>query len=281
MVVNRFAGPLKDLQKDVDAGKIINPGISIKAGEIFGLQRDNPLDYNLFDGSKWLSGFSNPASYLTGDTFKPYTADYLDYFTPELRNIYESNMQRTTAPRIGKIDYDTMGGAAGNWFVKDHFGYGCNPVSEYENAQRLFFNSTDLTKLTSSWCHIAIAPHEVDTSAWIFSTGWWKDSKGDPHQFLIDISSGQPAPHQITAASGTVVYRLTQISMMEPAGSPVRVDGGTAPYAIGYTLYKPSTQQTVGYLAIQVRADGTLAIDVSTSATIINGLSANPRVYWR
>jgi hypothetical protein len=128
---------------------------------------------------------------------------------------------------------------------------------------------------------MAIAPHEVDTAAWIFSTGWWSDSKGDPKQLLINVASGQPAPNQITPASGTVIYKLTQISMIEPAGSPERVDGGTAPFAVGYSLNKSSGQQTMGYIAVQLRTDGTVAIDVTTSANLPTGLSANPRVYWR
>lgn len=231
-----------------------------KAGEVFGLQRDNPLDYNIFDGSKRLTGFANPAAYLTGDTFKPYTADYLDYFSAELRPYYEDTLQRTTAPRVGKIDYDSMGGAAGNWFVKDHFGFGCNSISAYENAT---------------------APHEVDTSAWIFSTGWWKDEKGDPKQFVIDVDSAKLTPDQITEKSGTVFYRLTFIAFSEPTGSPERPDGGTAPYAIGYQLFKPSTQQVAGYLAVQIRADGTMAIDVFADSAPPTGMTANPRVYSR
>lgn len=182
---------------------------------------------------------------------------------------------------MGKIDYDTMGGADGNWFVKDHFGYRCNPTSVYQNATSMIFNTVDSTKQTYVWCHLAIAPHEVDTSAWIFSTGWWKDSKGDPKQFLIDVESGKIAPNAITEKSGVVIYRLTFIVTSESAGSPARPDGGTAPYAIGYCSFKPSTQQTAGYLAIQIRTDGTMAIDVSTDTTPITGLTANPRIYSR
>lgn len=281
MVLNRFAGTIAEYQKRVDAGEVINPGISIKAGEIFGQQRDNPLDFNVFDGSKWLTGFANPASYLTGDTFKPYTSDYLDYFTDELRPYYENSLQKTTTPRIGKIDYDARGGAAGNWFIKDHFGYGCNPVAEYESATKLFYNSTDSSKLTYAWCHLAIAPHEVDNSAWIFSVGWWKDSKGDPKQLVINVEGNQPAPDKISVESGTVIYRLTQFSVIEPSGSPQRPDGGTAPFAIGYTVARGANMPTVGYVALQLKADGTLAIDVSTDATKPSGLSLSPRLYWR
>jgi hypothetical protein len=46
----------------------------------------------------------------------------------------------------------------------------------------------------------------------IFSIGWWRDEKGDPMQWHMEITDGKPLPSALTAANGTVVYRLRQVS---------------------------------------------------------------------
>mgnify|MGYP003334620061 CR=1 FL=1 len=278
MVLNKFSGGIASYQAQVDAGQVLSLKIPIKAGEVFGLQRDNPLDFNVWDGSKWLDGFVSPASYLTGDTWKPYTADYLPFFAPDIRSALEAQLQRTTAPRVGKIDYDTMGGAAGNWYLDGYFGYSCVANSVYQNATSVFFGDPDKSKTMYAWCHLAVAPHQVDPSAWIFSVGWWKDASGDPMQAIISTSSGQVTPDKLTSNSGVVVYKLMQISLNEPAGSPARVDGSGAPYAVGY---KVSAGAQIGSVAIQIRSDGALAISISTDGTTLSGLSSNPRIYTR
>ena len=278
MVLNKFAGSLAKYQAQVDAGQVLDPKLSIKAGEVFGQQRDNPLDFNVWDGSKWLEGFVSPASYLTGDTWKPYTVDYLPFFAPEIRSALEAQLQRTSSPRVGKIDYDTMGGVAGNWYLDGYFGYGCVSNSVYQNATAVFYGDPDKSKTIYAWCHLAIAPHQVDPNAWIFSTGWWKDSSGDPMQALISIGSNQVAPDKLTVSNGVVIYKLMQVSINEPAGSSARADGSGAPYAVGY---KVSAGGQLGSVAMQMRNDGTLTISISTDGATLSGLGSNPRIYTR
>jgi hypothetical protein len=108
--------------------------------------------------------------------------------------------------------------------------------------------------------------------------GWWKDASGDPMQAIISTSSGQVTPDKLTSASGVVVYKLMQISLNEPAGSPTRADGSGAPYAVGY---KVSAGAQIGSVAIQVRSDGSLAISISTDGSTLSGLGSNPRIYTR
>jgi hypothetical protein len=48
---------------------------------------------------------------------------------------------------------------------------------------------------------LAIAPHQVDTKAWIFSSGWWNDPKGDADQAALVVGSGQVAPDKLTSAT--------------------------------------------------------------------------------
>lgn len=277
MVLNRFAGVLSKYQSQVDNGQTINPKLPIKSGEIFGLQRDNPIDFNVWDGSAWLSGFANPAAYITGDTWKPYTVDYLPFFTPEIRAVMEQNLQRTSTPRVGKIDYDNMGGAAGNWFLKDYFGYGCTPISQYENASGIVNPTTDSNKNYYSWCHLSIAPHNVDPTAWILSIGWWKNPAGDSTQAFIVIAPNQVTPDKLTTSSGTVIYRLTQVGIEEPAGTPTK-NAAAAPLAIGY---KVKEGNTIGYLTIRVTIDGSLNIEITTPPLVPSNFSRYYRTYTR
>jgi hypothetical protein len=263
MVLNKATGVLADSFSKLSNNGFMSLSIPIKAGEEFGRQRDNMLDFNIFDGTQWLSGFANPYSYLTGDTWKPYTADYLPFFADDIRAVMEKLLQRTSAPRIGKIDQDVIGAAAGNWFLAGTNGYGGNLTSAYENATSQVFGSV-LGKSTYAWSHLAIAQHEVDTSKWILSTGWYKDSKGDPAQFLINLTAGQVAPDKLTASSGAMVYTLSQFSYIFPAGTPARVDGSSEPYPVGYTL---GSGTSVGSVILQVNSDNSLSIEFASTFT--------------
>jgi hypothetical protein len=226
---------------------------------MFGQQRDNALDFNVFDGSQWLSGFASPASYLTGDTWKPYTADYLPFFSGEIRTAMESSLQRTSAPRVGKIDHDVIGTAAGNWFLVGTFGYGGKSVDLYRNATAPIPGGTVEGKNSYAWSHLSISPHEVDTEQWVFSIGWFTDPKGDFPQMLLDIPAGKPAPTQLTSADGPVVYDLYQLSY-----AYTRSSGSEASAPVGYKLQRG---QSKGRVILQVNADGTLSLEMGTEFT--------------
>ena len=264
MVLNKATGVLADSFSKLSNNGSMSLSIPIKAGEEFGRQRDNMLDFNIFDGTQWLSGFANPYSYLTGDTWKPYTADYLPFFADDIRAVMEKLLQRTSAPRIGKIDQDVIGAAAGNWFLAGTNGYGGNLISDYENTTVQVPGGSVPGKNTYAWSHLAIARHEVDTSKWILSTGWYKDSKGDSAQFLINLTSGQVAPDKLIASSGAMVYTLSQFSYVFPAGTPARVDGSSEPYPVGYTL---GSGTSVGSVILQINSDNSLSIEFASTFT--------------
>ena len=272
MVLNKATGVLADSFSKLSNNGFMSLSIPIKAGEEFGRQRDNMLDFNIFDGTQWLSGFANPYSYLTGDTWKPYTADYLPFFADDIRAVMEKLLQRTSAPRIGKIDQDVIGAAAGNWFLAGTNGYGGNLTSAYENITVQVPGGSASGKNTYAWSHLAIARHEVDTSKWILSTGWYKDSKGDPAQFLINLTAGQVAPDKLMASSGAMVYTLSQFSYVFPAGTPARVDGSSEPYPVGYTLGSGSS---VGSVILQINSDNSLSIEFASTFT------SDKRIYKR
>jgi hypothetical protein len=262
MVLNKPSGVLAKYVDELAAKGSVSLNLKVKAGDEFGRQRDNMLDFNVFDGTQWLSGFANPASYLTAETWKPYTADFLPFFSDDIRSGIEKWMQKTSAPRTGKIDHDVIGAAAGNWFLDGTFGYGGNFNSVYEKATSPVGGGNIEGKNDYSWSHLAIAPHEVDNSQWIFSTGWFNDPKGDSLQALLVIGSGQLTPDKLTASSGSVTYQLAQTSYVEPAGSPARIAGSMATWAVGYKVVGGSNK---GSVTLQVNADGSLSVEIGSS----------------
>jgi hypothetical protein len=263
MVLNKPSGVLAESFSKLGSNGYLSLNIPIKAGQEFGLQRDNMLDFNVFDGTQWLSGFANPHAYLTGDTYKPYTADYLPFFTDSIRTVLENSLQRTSAPRIGKIDQDIVGSASGNWFFAGTNGYGGGLISSYENASTDFYG-TAAGKNDYSWSHLAIARHEVDPTQWIFSTGWYKNPSGDASQFLLVVGNGQLEPDKLTASSGAVVYQLSLVTYEYPAGSPARVDGSEEAFPVGYKIKAGQVKDSV---IIQVNSDNTLSVEIGSAFT--------------
>jgi hypothetical protein len=281
MVMNKVTGVLASVASKAANSGYVAPNIKVKAGDEFGRQAETMLDFNVFDGTQWLSGFQNIQSYLTLDTWKPYTADYLPFFTPSIRTAMEAQLQKTSSPRVGKIDYDIAGTASGNWFLAGTNGYAGRLNSDYENATAMLGGGSVPGKNDYSWSHLAIAPHQVDTKAWVFSSGWWKDPKGDADQAALIVGSGQVAPDKLTSASGMVVYKLAQLSYAPPAGVTPNPPGSMAPWPVGYTVI---TGMSRGVVALQVNADGSLSLELNTTLTdpaSLTAFTAAKRIYNR
>ena len=271
MVMNKVTGVLASLASQASNNGYLKANVKVKAGEEFGRQAETMLDFNVFDGTSWLSGFQNPQAYLTQDAWKPYTADFLPFFSSDIRSAMEAQMQKTSSPRVGKIDHDIAGTASGNWFLAGTNGYGGRLTSDYENATAMLGSGSVPGKNDYSWSHLAIAPHQVDTKAWVFSSGWWSDPKGDADQAVLVVASGQVAPDKLTAASGMVVYKLAQLSYAPPAGVATNPPGSMAPWPVGYTVV---TGRDRGVVALQVNADGSLSLELNTSLSSISGFTA-------
>ena len=272
MVLNRVSGALAHLQDELLARGSLRPGVRVLAGEEFGRQRDNPLDFSVHDGAAWLSGFVSPFAYTSAETWKPYTVDPWPYFSPDLAALYASQMQRLVEPRWGRIDLDVRGTAAGNWFLDGTLGYSGQLVETVRTATGPLRGGSVAGKRTYAWSHLALVPHWVQPSRWIFSTGWFADEQGDPRQLLIDVEAGQPAPDALTAASGPVLYRLRGWNASTP---PVN----EAPYPAGYDLVP---RDTAGFAAIQVQGDAiTVEVFPGSTPPAFTGFSANRRTYRR
>jgi len=174
----------------------------------------------------------------------------------------EASLQCTTAPRVGKIDYDVIGAAASNWFLEGTFGYGRKLVELYRNSTTKIPDGPVEGKNSYAWSHLSISPHEVDTTKWIFSVGWFKDPKGDHPQMLLDVPAGKPDPSKLTAANGSVVYELYQFGFKYPGSD----SGARMPMSlpVGYTIYPG---QAKGAVILQVNADNSLSLEFGTAFT--------------
>jgi len=257
LVVNRLSGVLAEYADDVAQNGGVNIAVAVKAGDEFGQQRDNPLDFNIFAEDEWLSGFANPYSYAFGEVWKPYTADPFPYFTPELAKAYEDVMQRVAEPRVGTIDHDVIGAAAGSWFLDGTIGYAGTPIETVRAATTQIPGGTLPGKNFYAYGHLTLAQHPVDPTQWIFSTGWWTNPSGDARQAVIEIGDGQPAPDTLDIDAGVVVYRLSEQSVEQPAGFTKSFQD--APDGIGYTVISGSA---LGWVVVQVVNDTTLAIEI-------------------
>ena len=276
MVVNRLSGALAHLQDDVQrGGRPAVRGLRILAGEEFGMQRDNPLDFSVHDGASWLPGFLSPFAYTSSDSWKPYTVDPWPYFTPELGAFYESKMQRVAAPRWGVIDQDVAHTAAGNWFLDGTVGYSGRSVEAVRSATTPLMGGPFDGKNSPAWSHLSFLRHWVQPGRFVMSIGWWRDERGDPAQFLIDAAPGQLDPSQLTPSSGVVVYRLRTWS-----SSPGLNNENPAP--IGYDLVPGPL--VLGLVAVQVNADDTLTIEAIPGAqepATFKGFTTSKRTYRR
>ena len=242
--------------------------VAVKGGAVFADDSKNPnFDYSLFDGTKKLKGFANTKSYAQMDPWKPWTADILSYLPQSLKSAYEEKFLSITAPIGGKIDWDVLKSAQGNWFVVNTNGYrgvGTQAAS-FDNHGKVAHGYWDT--------HLAIAPDAIDRKTTIFSIGDWE---GCPCQFV----SKDPTITglTITSSSGVTVIELTEFEFYSPAGE--RVDRGRP--TKGYKVV--SSGPVVGLLALQVNADGTMKVEKlpgKTSRSEFTNFSRSAKVYTR
>jgi len=276
MVINKLDGVLAPYQAMVSAGGFATPNLPIKAGEVFGMQRDNPLDFSLADGHAWLAGYADPFAYVSGDAWKPYITDPLPYWPSAIADAYTAKLQRTEAPRAGRIDWDKPGTAAGNWYVSGTFGYSGRPTSDFANATAFIPGGPFPGKNGNSWSHLALAPHWVQPSVWVASLGTWQDPAGDFKQFAI--RPGPRSPDALTPADGIVVYELSDWLITGPHDE--MVDFNDLP--VGYKVTPGPVVQ--GLLAVRVNPDGSLTVEKRPDlkkASDFGGAFSNPETYTR
>jgi hypothetical protein len=170
---------------------------TVTAGQEVGKIGGQTLDFAVWDTTKPLKNFINPTSYL-GEAWKIYTADPLDYYSPDAKAKALAKYVRTVAPLSGRIDYDIDGKLIGNWFVKDSGGYAGpgNGVKGY-------------------WAgHLAIVPEYLDNSSTIVSFGSW--AGGDAKQWTV---KNPIDPATIGIEMGLVKYEVYGYQEVKSNGS--------------------------------------------------------------
>lgn len=181
-----------DIKKTYDeAGGKQSVSIPIKEGQFIGRIGGQTLDFAVWDTEKPLKGFAIPDHYK-GEAWKIYTADPLDYYTPELKKLILSKYVRTVEPLSGKIDYDIDGKLVGNWFKEGTGGYagGGAGGDYYKN-------------------HIAVVPDAYDPTSIVFSIG---DFSGEAKQF--GVKRNVPDPKDVSVSTGLIKYELIQQDWM-------------------------------------------------------------------
>ena len=167
-----------------------NIRVPVAEGELVGRTGAYGIDLYVWDLTKTLSGFVNPASYNT-EQWKTHSAQFFDYVKEPLKTELLRKDVRQVEPRFGKIDYDIDGKLVGTWFQKDTHGYGgLNRGGE------------------GYWAgHLSIAYDAIDPSGIIVSIGNWN---GAAEQF--GIRNNAPDPKNVSIQTGIVKYELLQLN---------------------------------------------------------------------
>ena len=244
----------------------IKEGAKVKAGQPIADDSQSPgFDYSTFDQNVKLN-LANLASYSEMESWKPYTAHPFDYFPADIKGQLEAKSLRTSAPFDGRIDWDQLGTAQGNWFEQGSNGYRGkgDQTASFNNHGKIAHGYWDT--------HLAMAPDAVDNSSFVYSIGDWA---GCPCQFL---SKGNVDPKTITVSSSPTVLVLSEYVQVSASGQgmdPMRPSKG-------YTLKAGS--QVAGLLALQLMKDGTLKVEKLPGVTdpaSFKGFGANAKVYVR
>lgn len=169
--------------------------IEVKSGQVIGKIGGQTLDFAVWDTTKPLKGFISPELYK-GERWKIYTADPLDYYSPEVKEQALSKYLRTDANKSGKIDWDIDGKLIGNWFEENSNGY----EGDREKSDGKYWRT-----------HLAIAPEHLDPSYYVASFGTFVEP-GDGKQFIV--SSATPDPKEVGTSSGIVKYDLKDWSYL-------------------------------------------------------------------
>lgn len=243
--------------------------IPITKGEVLGHIGGQTLDFAVWDLSKKLPGFANPASYSDAEPWKIFTAPTTQYIDDSIRAQVVAKYVRTAQPIDGKIDYDVDGKLIGNWFLQGSGGY----HAQSNQAQNYWTG------------HLSIAPDSIDPSVYIASIGNYdsyagsvnaNSYNGGAEQYMIKTLS--PDPAVVGRSSGMVKYELLQKQYTLSSGQ--RWDNMS--FATGLKAV-PINNQVVGTLLAQITDTQTLKFEVFPSKTFdqVSGFDNNAKIYNR
>jgi hypothetical protein len=243
--------------------------IPITKGEVIGHIGGQTLDFAVWDLSKKLSGFVNPASYSDAEPWKIFTAPPSQYFDSSVKAQVVAKYVRTVQPVDGRIDYDVDGRLIGNWFLQGSGGY----HAQSNQAQNYWTG------------HLSIAPDSIDPSVYVASIGNYdsyggsvnaNSYNGGAEQYMI--KSASPDPTTVGQSNGPVKYELLQKQYVLPSGQ--RWDNMT--FATGLKA-APINSQVTGTIVAQVTGAQTLKFEAfpGKSADQVLGFDASAKIYNR
>lgn len=172
--------------------------IPVNAGQLIGRIGGQTLDFAVWDLEKPLKGFVVPEHY-NAEIWKLYTADPLDYYTPDLKVLMLARYPRMDEPLSGKIDWDLDGKLRGNWFLAGTNGY----EGQRDNPKGYWTS------------HLSFSPDLYDNSHFLISMG---DFGGEAIQY--NVKGNAPDPAIVGIESGVVKYELIQGEHVAPSGQP-------------------------------------------------------------
>lgn len=182
-----------DLLTSVEAQvNLKNLPIEVKAGQLIGRIGGQTLDFAVWDTTKLLSGFVVPEHY-NAERWKIYTADPLDYYSDDLKQLILSRYVRTAEPVSGKIDHDIDGRLIGNWFREGSGGYNGGGFS------------MDYFKT-----HLSFAPDVYDPSHFIVSVGSLYGQVEGEDWMQHMTATNLPDPKEVDVSTGLVKYDLVR-----------------------------------------------------------------------
>ncbi len=250
--VHKLSDTLAKAAGDVTAGQSKQVNVPLKAGELIAHLGGSTFDLTMLDTDSELKGFISPELYQ-GEKWKIHTISPFDVYTGTLKADLEAKSLRSIAPLGGKIDYDKADALIGNWFREGTNGYAGASMDRYYDG------------------HLAIAPHHIDPTATIYSTGNWG---GKAKQLAV---KGAFDPATITAASGITKFEVIEVSLTLPNGqafSPTNQSKG---------MKVSTTGTVVGTVLVQVQAGEKLKIEqfVGKTADQVTAFTSAAQTYER
>lgn len=243
-----------------DQWKAADGDLPVTSGQLIGKIGGQTLDFAVWDTTKPLTGFIDPADYARED-WKQYTADPLNFYTDDVKAAALAKYVRTAAPRSGKIDYDLDGQLIGNWFQQNAdgttTGYAGTGSGEYWTT------------------HLSFSPYFLDPNGFLISIGNWPKPEG-ASQFATKEST--PNPAEVDISTGLVKYNLVKFEDHKANGQ--RWDNMIFPNS-SITLGKQS--QVEGCMLVQMTAARTIKAEALKSKTCasVSGFTSAAVIYIR
>jgi len=263
--LDQLVGPLASYDAlDFSAG-YQRVRISVRAGETIALAGEQMTDWGMYDQRVVLQGL-HPLAFVEREPVKVHTVSFYDYIPATDRAALEARSIVSGGDPRGRIDWDVVDTARGNWFEKGT-GLAKGPYGDAANTVDIGFNDA-----IGYWdFHLSLAPSFIDPSVTLLAKGlMYPDRAGvlaieEP----VDMSSVRASGAPLAFALVEWRYRSAagQWDIDRPFAGPISIEKG----------------ERVGVLVLQVLPDGLMKAEVrlGSSADTSPTFTDLARVYER